>query len=101
MSHYQFEPNSIPVKSGEKLTLLRRARTAWHNFQTERLGVQVKTLDMGEENTVEIVIPEDPAGTETPFVYTVDNHRDLGIRLGPETLTPAPYPLCLPTLLFG
>jgi plastocyanin len=70
MSHYQFEPATIPVTPGEKVILVIRSKEGLHNFQAERLGIQARMLDTGEETRIETTIPPGAAGKEIPFVCT-------------------------------
>lgn len=77
-SEYFFLPSTIKVDKGDTLTLtLRNAGKMSHNLVFEALGIETKTVQKGQSDTIEFTASE--AGTFS-FYCSIGNHRDLGME---------------------
>jgi len=77
-SEYKFEPATLTVKQGEKVTILFRNKGSMsHDFRIDEFGVATSILRPGEEEEVSFVATE----TNTfSFYCSVGNHRALGME---------------------
>ena len=75
---FKFSPTSITVEKGEKINLVFKNIGKFpHNFIVDELGITSKTINGGEEDSVEFVSEE----TGTFAMYCgVGNHRQQGME---------------------
>ena len=77
-NEFKFSPTSITVEKGEKINLVFKNIGKFpHNFIVDELGITSKTINGGEEDSVEFVSEE----TGTFAMYCgVGNHRQQGME---------------------
>jgi len=75
-----FVPNTLTVKSGEKVTLTLKVTQGSHDWVLEGFedqGVKTKLISSGETDTIEFIAPT--AGTYA-FYCSVPSHRSQGME---------------------
>lgn len=76
-NEFAFTPSALTLKKGEAVTLTFKNTGAYpHNFTISDLGVQTKTVQPGESDT--ITFTPDKAGT-FKSICSVDSHADKGM----------------------
>ena len=75
---FKFSPTSITVEKGEKINLVFKNIGKFpHNFVVDELGITTKTINGGEEDSIEFVSEK----TGTFVMYCgVGNHREQGME---------------------
>lgn len=77
-SEFKFDPSSITVEKGEKINLVFKNIGKFpHNFVVDELGITSKTINGGEEDSVEFVVEK--SGTFSMYC-SVGNHRQQGME---------------------
>ena len=79
MAPFSFTPNVIEAEAGTTIRVKVVNKQGTHNFMLDELNVASKTINVGESDIVEIVIPEDASGNEYEFYCGVGNHRAMGM----------------------
>ena len=77
-NEFKFSPTSITVEKGEKINLVFKNIGKFpHNFIVDELGITSKTINGGEEDSVEFV--SEKTGTFSMYCG-VGNHRQQGME---------------------
>ena len=77
-NEFKFSPTSLTVKKGEKIMLVFKNMGKFpHNFKVDELEISTKTINGGEEDTIEFV--SDKSGTFVMYCG-VGNHRAQGME---------------------
>ena len=77
-NEFKFSPTSIIVEKGEKINLVfKNIGKLPHNFVVDELGITTKTINGGEEDSIEFVA--DKSGTFSMYC-AVGNHRQQGME---------------------
>lgn len=77
-SEFEFSPTSITVEKGEKIMLtFKNIGKFPHNFIVDELGIKSKTINKGEEDSIEFV--SEKSGTFAMYCG-VGNHREQGME---------------------
>lgn len=79
MSNYEFSTELIEVEAGQKIRIKLMVESGMHDFVIDELDVQSQTLTQGNEQVIEIDIPEDAEG-DYEFYCSIENHRALGME---------------------
>ena len=75
---FKFTPTSITVKKGEKIMLtFKNVGKFPHNLKVDELGISTKTINGGEEDSIEFV--SEKSGTFAMYCG-VGNHRQQGME---------------------
>ena len=74
---FEFTPDTITVKKGEKTRIVFKNTGGMHDFNVDELGMKTKIINTGEEDSVEFTATE--AGTYE-FYCSVANHRQMGMK---------------------
>ena len=75
---FKFTPTSITVKKGEKIMLtFKNVGKFPHNLKVDELGISTKTINGGEEDSIEFV--SEKTGTFSMYCG-VGNHRQQGME---------------------
>ena len=77
-NEFKCSPTSITVEKGEKINLVFKNIGKFpHNFVVDELGIKSKTINAGEEDSIEFVSEK----TGTFVMYCgVGNHREQGME---------------------
>ena len=78
MTNFSFEPNEIKAKPGEKLEIKIKNNVGSHNFAIKDLDLKTDVLKSGEEQTINIEIPNE-SGKTYEYRSTFDNQDELGM----------------------
>lgn len=77
-SEFEFSPTSITIEKGEKIVLtFKNIGKFPHNFIVDELGIKSKTINGGEEDSIEFV--SEKSGTFAMYCG-VGNHREQGME---------------------
>lgn len=74
---FEFTPDTITVKKGEKTRIVFKNTGGTHDFNVDELGIKTKIINTGEEDSVEFTAEE--TGTYE-FYCSVANHRQMGMK---------------------
>ena len=81
LDNYFYLPNKITAEPGEKLVLRLNVEGGMHDFKIDELNVQSKTIEKGDQDTVEFIIPKDAdTGKTYEFYCSIGNHKQLGMK---------------------
>ena len=80
LSNFKFSPTTIDVEAGEKVVFVLKNTGGTHDFVIDELNVQSRTLQTGQEERIEVEIPEDAAGKDYEFYCSIGNHRAMGMK---------------------
>ena len=75
--NFSFAPSAMTVKKGDTVRVTFKNVGGFHDFTLDEFRAQTKTINTGEEATVEFVA--DMSGMYE-FYCSVGNHRQLGMR---------------------
>lgn len=78
LDNYSFSPSVIEAKAGGTVTIKLVSLSNMHDFVIDELDVQSSALGNGDEEVIEINIPEDAEG-EYEFYCSIGSHRQLGM----------------------
>jgi plastocyanin len=73
---FEFTPDTITVKKGQKTRIVFKNTGGMHDFNVDELGIKTKIVNTGEEDFSEFTPTE--AGTYE-FYCSVGNHRQMGM----------------------
>ena len=75
--NYQFTPETINVKKGEKIRIVFKSTDGVHDFKVDELNISTSTVQSGQEDWVEFT--PDKTGT-FKYYCSVGNHRAMGME---------------------
>ncbi len=75
--NYQFTPETITVKKGEKIRIVFKSTDGIHDFRVDELNIATATVRSGQEDFVEFT--PDKTGT-FKYYCSVGNHRAMGME---------------------
>ncbi len=79
MKSYAFSIKTITVKPGQTISVKLTNSEGMHDMVIDELGVQSKLLKAGEEQLLNITIPESAAGQTYEYYCSVGDHRSMGM----------------------
>jgi plastocyanin len=81
MSSFAYSVKEIKAKPGETVTVNLVNAGGSHDFDIDELDIDTEVITTGQENTVDITIPQDAVpGTEYAYYCSVGNHRAQGME---------------------
>lgn len=80
MDSYSFSPAVIEASPGETIKIQVSTISGGHDFRIDELSLESSFLTTGEQETLEITIPDDMAPGDYDFHCTVGSHRSLGME---------------------
>lgn len=72
-----FDPNGIKVKKGQSVKVTYKNTKGAHNFAIDEFKVKTKTINAGEEETVEFIAEREG---EFEFYCSVPGHKAAGMK---------------------
>ncbi len=79
MTNFAFQPNEISMNAGETIKVKIVNSEGFHDLVIDELNVKSKQLKEGEEEILEITVPEDTESGTYEFYCSVGNHREQGM----------------------
>jgi plastocyanin len=76
-SAFKFEPATLTVNKGDKVKITFKNLGGTHDFTIDELDVKTKTIQSGQEETVEFTASQ--AGS-FEYYCSVANHRQMGMK---------------------